>query len=79
MRPEQCRAARALLNWRLHDLAGRANVSSKTVSLFENGTRATHVAVVRVMRAELEAGGVVFINDDACGPGVALSLQEAAA
>lgn len=33
----QCAAARALLGWRLKDLAEAADVSDRSINLFENG------------------------------------------
>ena len=37
--PEQCRAARAWLDWSQNDLADAANISLSTVRDFEKGRR----------------------------------------
>jgi ribosome-binding protein aMBF1 (putative translation factor) len=39
MSPEQCRAARAWLDWSQQDLAKRANVGLSTLKDFESGNR----------------------------------------
>lgn len=78
LKPEQCRAARGLLNWRARDLASRSGVSAGTIGAFESGARSTHPAVVRVLLEELEAGGVIFFQGDDGAPGVRLSLRAAA-
>jgi transcriptional regulator with XRE-family HTH domain len=69
---EQCRAARALLNWPQLELAKRSKVSNKTVADFENGIRRPYAATLTVLRLTLEAGGVEFTGaiEDVCGAGV---------
>jgi transcriptional regulator with XRE-family HTH domain len=71
--PEQCRAARALLDWTQEDLAGRAGVSRSTVRGFENGQHELHRASAAVIREALARAGVILIDrDDEAGPGVRL-------
>jgi transcriptional regulator with XRE-family HTH domain len=68
---EQLRMARAALNWTVRDLAAKAGVAANTVSRFENGTDAYGDTLLKLRRA-LEAGGVIFIDEDEEGPGVRL-------
>lgn len=77
--PEQCRAARALLDWTQADLAERAGVSRSTVRGFENGRHELHRGSAAVIRAALEAAGVVMIDPDEQGPGVRLRRPRSAA
>jgi transcriptional regulator with XRE-family HTH domain len=65
----QLRAARALLNWSVGDLAARAGVGREIVTRAE--TDATAPGPVQVVKA-LEAAGVEFIAEDGDGLGVRL-------
>jgi DNA-binding XRE family transcriptional regulator len=70
---EQCRAARALLDWTQDDLAAHAEVSRSTVRGFEGGQHGLQRATATAIRRALEAGGVIFLDSSAdCGPGVRL-------
>lgn len=74
--PEQCRAARALLDWTQEDLAGRAGVSRSTIRGFENGQHDLHRGSAAVIRGALEAGGVILIDAEGDeGPGVRLRAR----
>jgi transcriptional regulator with XRE-family HTH domain len=68
--PEQCRAARALLDWTQEELAERAGVSRSTVRGFENGQHELHRASTVVIRTALEQAGVVLIAAGEQGEGV---------
>lgn len=70
--PEQCRAARALLGWTQMDLAERSGIGCSTVRSFESGRHTLIRSNMAVLRAALEAAGVIFIEADAEGPGVRL-------
>lgn len=70
--PEQCRAARALLGWTQMDLAERSGIGCSTVRSFESGRHALIRSNMAMLRAALEAAGVIFIDADAQGPGVRL-------
>lgn len=73
--PEQCRAARALLDWTQDDLAEQAGVSRGTVRGFEGGLHGLQRGTAAAIRGALEAAGVVLLDADAQGgPGVRLSL-----
>jgi transcriptional regulator with XRE-family HTH domain len=71
--PQQCRAARGLLDWTQEELAERAGVSRGTVRGFENGRHELHRGSAAVIRGALEAAGVVLIDPDhETGSGVRL-------
>jgi DNA-binding transcriptional regulator YiaG len=64
MTPEQCRAARAWLNWPQDALARAANVGVSTVRDFEAGRREPTRNNLAAMKAALETGGISFVDDD---------------
>jgi DNA-binding transcriptional regulator YiaG len=63
MTPEQCRAARAWLNWPQDALAKSASVGVSTVRDFEAGRREPTRNNLTAMRVALEEGGVSFFED----------------
>jgi ribosome-binding protein aMBF1 (putative translation factor) len=69
--PEQCRAARAWLDWSQEDLAARAQVGLSTVRDFEKGRR-TPIAnnLTAIERAFAEAGMRLRFRDDGTGKGL---------
>ncbi len=77
--PEQCRAARGLLDWTQEDLATRAGVSRSTVRDYEKGRHALHCTSAAQIVLALEEGGAVLIPADELGPGVRLLRGPAAA
>jgi transcriptional regulator with XRE-family HTH domain len=58
--PEQCRAARAWLNWSQEDLAQRANVALSTVRDFEKGTREPIANNIESIQTAMERAGISF-------------------
>ena len=70
--PDQCRAARGLLDWIQDELAQRAGVSRSTVRDFENGRHHLHPSTAAQVVAALTEGGVLLIPPDEAGPGVRL-------
>lgn len=68
--PEQCRAARALLNWTQQDLADLSGAGLSSVKGLESGEKKTHARIREMIRKTLENEGVQFLNGDA--PGVRL-------
>ena len=70
--PEQCRAARALLNWSQPDLAKAAGTGRSSIANFERGARTPHPRNLKTLRATLEAADVEFIPENGGGPGVRL-------
>ena len=75
MTPEQCRAARGLLNWTQSELAKAAAVGIVTVRQVEAGTASPRRATLQVMRRALEDAGVEFIDANGGGPGVRLRAR----
>jgi transcriptional regulator with XRE-family HTH domain len=71
--PEQCRAARGLLNWTQEHLAVIAGVSRSTIKDFECNRHAIHRATEVLLIRALEEGGVSLIPAQEEGPGVRLS------
>ena len=71
--PDQCRAARGLLDWTQEELAHRADASRSTIRDFENGRHVLHPATAAQVVAALFEGGVLLIPADEAGPGVRLS------
>ena len=70
--PEQCRAARALLDWSQTTLAEAAKAGQSTIAKFERGLRSPHASTLTSIRAALEAAGVEFLDPNGGGPGVRL-------
>ncbi len=62
MTPEQCRAARAWLEWPQDQLAKAANVGVSTVRDFEAGRREPTRNNLAAMKVALENGGVSFVD-----------------
>lgn len=67
MSPEQCRAARAWLDWKQDRLASEAGVGLSTVKGYEGGKSKPIGATLAAMRAALEKAGVSFLDGDALG------------
>ena len=61
--PEQSRAARGWLGWSQVELARRANVSVRTVQVFEGGQRMPHANSIAAMRRAIEAAGIRLVFD----------------
>jgi transcriptional regulator with XRE-family HTH domain len=70
--PEQCRAARGLLDWSQQDLAREAEVGIVTVRQLEAGSNQPRRATLVVVRRTFEAAGVDFIDENGGGAGVRL-------
>jgi transcriptional regulator with XRE-family HTH domain len=69
----QLRAARAMLQWSLAELAERADVSVNSITRFETGLASPRRATVAAIQRALEEGGVAFTNGDE--PGVKLKRR----
>lgn len=58
--PEMCRAARALLSWKSHQLASAAGLGPATVRRFESGGT-IRLSSVEAMFEALQGAGLEFI------------------
>jgi predicted transcriptional regulator len=70
--PEQCRAARGLLDWSQQELANKAALGIVTVRQLEAGTHEPRRATLDVVRRAFEKAGVEFIDENGGGPGARL-------
>ena len=70
--PEQCRAARGLLDWSQQELADRAGVGVVTVRQLEADTHQPRRATLNVIKGCFEGACVEFIDENGGGPGVRL-------
>ncbi|WP_426256847.1 helix-turn-helix domain-containing protein [Sphingomonas sp. DC2300-3] len=68
MKVEQCRAARALLDWTAQDLADRAGIGVATVRRFESASGVAPQSV-EAMIAALRSAGISFISAGETSPG----------
>ena len=67
IRPEQSKAARALVGWNQRELAARADISKATLQNFEAGKSRPNPGTVRLIKETLEAAGIRFVNDTEYG------------
>jgi transcriptional regulator with XRE-family HTH domain len=58
--PEECRAARQLLNWTAQTLSDQSGVSLRAISHFETGQRELRSANMQAVIAAFERHGVEF-------------------
>jgi transcriptional regulator with XRE-family HTH domain len=70
MTRDQCRAARALLNWTQDRLAEAASVSKKTLADFEAGNRDPYERTLADIQKALEGAGIEFISENGGGAGL---------
>lgn len=67
---DQCRGARALLEWTQDRLSEAAGVAKKTLADFEAGKRTPYDRTLADIRRALEAGGIEFIPENGGGAGI---------
>jgi transcriptional regulator with XRE-family HTH domain len=76
MTPSLARAARAILNWSMSDLAQRTGMAATTIRNYESGKRGT----TRVNRATIASAfrdeGIEFIGGEQSLPGLVLTRPE---
>ncbi|HZH52875.1 MAG TPA: helix-turn-helix domain-containing protein [Microvirga sp.] len=70
--PEQCRAARGLLDWTQEQLAERAGVSRSTIRDFECHRHTLQRATEALVIKAFEGAGIILLPPDRDGPGVRL-------
>lgn len=68
--PEQCRAARALLDLTQPQLASMAKLGLSTVVDFERSRRSVSKEAVEAICDALKKAGIEFIDENGGGPGV---------
>jgi len=74
--PEQCRAARGLLNWSQYDLETKAKVTQKTIANFELAKSDLRQETAAKLKTALEKAGVEFIAENGGGAGVRLAKRK---
>lgn len=77
LRPDQCRAARAFLDWSQTDLATAAHLGLSTIRDFEKGRRLPAHNNLLAIKLALEHAGIIFLSADGEGPGVRLRIEGA--
>lgn len=69
----QIRAGRGMLGWTQSDLAERAGIAQRSLSIIECGRRRPHRQTLDALRAALESGGVRWTEGGGVEPDHALS------
>ncbi|GLS28309.1 helix-turn-helix domain-containing protein [Neomesorhizobium albiziae] len=72
IRPEQVRAARALIDWTREDLAAASGVTIRTLARIESAQTIPRQTTLKALSDALEAAGVEFIPENGGGAGVRL-------
>ena len=62
--PNQCKAARDLLEWKQTDLAEKSTIGITTITEFERGLRELAARTMKELKRTFEEAGIEFINDD---------------
>ena len=74
---DQCRAARALLEWTQDRLAEASSVSKKTLADFEAGKRTPYDRTLADIQRTLESAGLEFIPENGGGAGIRFRERKA--
>lgn len=72
---KQCRAARALIEWRREKLAANSNLDAAVIEEFERGLNVPGDDVRIALQTALENAGAAFIDENGGGVGVRLKLN----
>ncbi|MCR5860549.1 helix-turn-helix domain-containing protein [Mesorhizobium sp. J428] len=75
IKPEQLRAARALINWNRDDLAAASGVTIRTLARIESGQTSPRQTTMQSLVRSLEAAGIEFIPENGGGVGVRLARR----
>ena len=76
--PAQIRAARAMLNWSMADLAKASMVSISTIKRLEQAQpHLVRDSTLVAIQNALETAGIVFLESDGIGPGLRLRSVKA--
>jgi transcriptional regulator with XRE-family HTH domain len=73
--PEQCRAARQLINWTSQDLERACGISARTISLFETKKRDMRPSNMEAITKAFWSAGVEFLSEGR-GKGEGVRLRE---
>jgi transcriptional regulator with XRE-family HTH domain len=73
--PQQCRSARAWLDWTLDNLVKESGVSIATIVKFEKGTRVPQDRTLRDLETAFAKAGIEFQFDGARGIGIRLRKE----
>lgn len=66
--PNQCKAARELLEWKQGELANKSEVAQATIGSFERNERIPQPRTLKAIKSTFEAAGIEFENtDERCG------------
>ena len=68
--PQQCRAARAWLDWSQQELATRARVGLSTIKDFERGDRKPIPNNLDAIQRAIETEGMILIEDGGMAVGI---------
>lgn len=72
MTPAQLRMARAALKIGVRDLADLSEVTTATITRYENERGGLNAATAAKLKASLLEAGIIFIDANGNGPGVRL-------
>lgn len=72
MKPAQLRMARSALKIGVRDLASMADVTTATITRFENERGGLNTVTLTKLKTALETAGIIFIDANGNGPGVRL-------
>ena len=75
IRPEQIRAARALLDWTREDLSAASRITIRTLARIESAQTVPRESTLNALTATLEDAGVEFLAENGGGPGVRLNRR----
>jgi transcriptional regulator with XRE-family HTH domain len=73
--PEQCRAARQLLNWTAQDLEATSGISARTISLFETAKRDLRPSNMQSIVEAFDDAGIEFLQESR-GKGEGVRLKQ---
>jgi transcriptional regulator with XRE-family HTH domain len=76
MTPSLARAARAILNWSMEDLAKRIEIGVTTVRDYENGTREPRKLTRMAIAAAFHDEGIEFVGGEGRLPGLLVHPPE---
>ncbi len=67
--------ARSALKIGVRDLAAMADVTTATITRFENERGGLNTVTLEKLKSALETSGIIFIDENGEGPGIRLRRQ----